>query len=143
MYLLDTSVASELLSTRPNMRIVEWFRATPQSLVYLPAATIGELQKFVERDRRSELEAALEKERRLSRLIAEYPVLPADLSVFIAWGRLMAGIKGRAKDRLAIDGIIAATASVHDMMVATGNEKDFQRSPVPLINPFLPRSAGR
>ena len=32
------------------MRIEEWFRDTPQFLVYLPIATIGELQKFVERD---------------------------------------------------------------------------------------------
>ena len=122
------------------MRIEEWFRDTPQFLVYLPAATIGELQKFVERDRPRNPEEALEKETRLSRLIAEYPVLPADLRVFIEWGRLMSGIKGRAKDRLAIDGIIAATARVHDMSVITGNEKDFQRFPVRVINPYKPAS---
>ncbi|MCY4010237.1 MAG: PIN domain-containing protein [Anaerolineaceae bacterium] len=136
MYVLDTSVTSELLSQEPHRKVAEWFIATAPSLMYLPTATIGELQKFVERDRRSNPQVANEKENRISWLVARYPMLTADLPVFVEWGKLMSGIKGRAKDRLAIDGIIAATASVHNMMVATGNEKDFQRFPVPVINPY-------
>lgn len=136
MYVLDTSVVSELLSQEPDRKVAEWFIATAPSLMYLPTATIGELQKFVERDRRSNPEAAREKEIGVNRLIARYPLLPADLAVFREWGKLMSGIKGRAKDRLAMDGIIAATASLHGMVVATGNERDFQRFPVRVINPY-------
>ena len=141
MYVLDTSVASELLNTKPDMYIEEWFLATPRSLIHLPTATIGEMQKFVERDRRSNAEAAYQKESWMNWLIGQCQVLTADLAVFIEWGKLMSGIKGRAKDRLAIDGIIAATASVHNMVVATGNERDFQRFPVPVINPCRQRSS--
>ena len=121
------------------MKVEEWFIATPSSSIHLPTATIGEPQKFVERDRSSNPHEAYEKENRMNRLIARYQVLPADLAVFVEWGKLMSGIKGRTKDRLAIDGIIATTASVHGMIVATGNEQDFQRFPVRLINPYQPR----
>ena len=140
MYVLDTSVASELLSQEPDIKVEEWFMITPPSLIHLPTATIGELQKFVERDRVSNPDEAHEKENNVNRLIARYQVLPADTTVFKEWGRLMSGIKGRAKDQLAIDGIIAATARVHDMSVITGNERDFQRFPVRVINPFKPAS---
>jgi predicted nucleic acid-binding protein len=34
------------------------------------------------------------------------------------------------------DALIAATALVHDMTVATRNVRDFQRLGVPVINPF-------
>ena len=39
-------------------------------------------------------------------------------------------------ERLAEDAMIAATALVHDLTVATRNERDFHRFRVRVFNPF-------
>lgn len=35
------------------------------------------------------------------------------------------------------DSMIAATALLHQLVVATRNEKDFQKAGVAIVNPFL------
>ncbi len=56
----------------------------------------------------------------------------------ISGGRLNA-----AASRGTVDSLIAATAQVHELIVATRNTKDFQGCEVPLLNPWqydLPES---
>ncbi len=55
-----------------------------------------------------------------------------DTAVFRAWARLMHG----RSDTLADDARIAATAMVHNLIVVTRNERDFQPLRVPTLNPF-------
>jgi len=42
-------------------------------------------------------------------------------------------------DQLLKDAMIAATARVHGLLVATRNERDFRRLDVPTLNPFNAR----
>jgi toxin FitB len=42
----------------------------------------------------------------------------------------------RKPDELLEDAMIAATARVHHLMVATGNEADFRQFDVRILNPF-------
>ncbi len=49
-----------------------------------------------------------------------------------AWTRLMVG----KQDRLVEDGMIAAVAAVHRLIVVTRNVKDFNPFRVKIINPF-------
>ncbi len=58
-------------------------------------------------------------------------ILPIDLTVAELWGELNV-----PKPLLAIDGLLAATAIVHDMTLATRNTRDVARSGVRLVNPF-------
>jgi predicted nucleic acid-binding protein len=62
-------------------------------------------------------------------------VLPMDTECFRKWGRLMEG----KPDGLLEDAMIAATARVHDLVVATRNERDFKRLDVRVLNPFAAR----
>jgi predicted nucleic acid-binding protein len=48
------------------------------------------------------------------------------------WARFMEG----KSDHLLEDAMIAATARVHALKVATRNENDFDHFPVDLVNPF-------
>jgi len=42
-------------------------------------------------------------------------------------------------DGLMEDAMIAATARVHDLVIATRNERDFKRLDVRVLNPFAAR----
>ena len=54
-----------------------------------------------------------------------------DSRVADRWGRL------NVPDPLpAVDGLLAATALVHDLTVVTRNARDFVRAGVPVVNPF-------
>jgi toxin FitB len=65
-------------------------------------------------------------------LAAVYEVLPMDTQCFREWGRLM----DRKPDGLMEDAMIAATARVHRLIVATRNERDFRQLDVRILNPF-------
>jgi predicted nucleic acid-binding protein len=58
-----------------------------------------------------------------------------DTECFREWGRLMEG----KPDELMEDAMIAATARVHDLIVATRNERHFKRLDVRVLNPFAAR----
>jgi predicted nucleic acid-binding protein len=59
-------------------------------------------------------------------------VLAMDSLCFREWARLMEG----KSDYLLEDAMIAATARVHTLTVATRNENDFTHFRVELVNPF-------
>jgi hypothetical protein len=61
-----------------------------------------------------------------------YTILPADGAIFREWARLMHGISA---DQSA-DAMIAATARVLRLIVATRNVKDFKSFHVEVFNPF-------
>ena len=58
-----------------------------------------------------------------------------DAPCFLEWGR----IKADKPARILEDAIIAATARVHDLVVATRNERDFAGFQVRVFNPFSVR----
>jgi len=68
----------------------------------------------------------------LDELESTYNVLPMDAACFREWARVM---EGKA-DHLLEDAMIAATARVHALKVATRNENDFALFRVDLVNPF-------
>lgn len=134
-YLLDTNVVSELRKPRPHGAVVEWLTGLREEQVFLSAATLGELQAGVEMTRRRDAEKASEIERWVDQIAGSYHVLPMDTACFREWGRLMHG----KSDHLIEDGMIAATARAHDLVVATRNEGDFHQLGVAVLNPCRTR----
>ena len=131
-YLLDTNVVSELRKPRPHGGVIAWINSLRDDQVCLSAVTMGELQIGIERTRTQDPSKAREIERWADHLEEFYDVLPMDSQCFREWGRLM---KGRP-DHLLEDVMIAATARVHSLQVATRNERDFASLSVEFVNPF-------
>jgi toxin FitB len=131
-YLLDTNVVSETRKPRPHGAVMEWLRGLEGRRTFLSAVTLGELQVGVEKTRRRDPLKAEEIERWADQLAATYEVLPMDVSCFREWARI-AYIK---QPGLLEDAMIAATARVHSLIVATRNERDFQQLDVRTFNPF-------
>lgn len=131
-YLLDTNVVSELRRPRPHGAVVAWISDQEEEQLFLSAVTVGELQAGMERIRHQDPAKAKEIERWVDQLAASYQILPMDTQCFREWGRIM---HNKQPDLLE-DAMIAATARVHGLIVATRNEQDFGQLDVRVLNPF-------
>lgn len=131
-YLLDTNVVSELRKPRPHGAVVAWINDRQDEQLFLSAVTLGELQAGIERTRSHDAAKAKEIELWAEQLASSYQILPMDTTCFREWGRIIA----RKPDELLEDAMIAATARVRNLIVATRNEADFKRLDVRIVNPF-------
>ncbi len=46
-FLLDTNTVSELVSVKPNQRVLDWLDAADENRLYLSAMTLGEIRRGV------------------------------------------------------------------------------------------------
>jgi predicted nucleic acid-binding protein len=134
MFLLDTNVISEVRKARPHGALLHWLHQVPSSKISLSAITIGELQAGVLKTRRNDPEKADELDLWIDALCMSHNVLPVDVAVAREWSKMM---HGRSRT-LMEDAMIAATAHVHGLTIATRNVKDFKIFQVPVFNPFEP-----
>ncbi len=132
MYLLDTNVISELRRQRPHGAVVAWLAGVDNQDLHLAAVTLGELQAGVEITRGQNPERASQIESWIDQIAQTWNVLPADTRIFRVWARLM----HRRSDDLLADALIAATATVHHLVVVTRNVRDFAALEVETLNPF-------
>ena len=134
-FLLDTNVLSEARKAkRADPRVVSWIAAHRQEL-YLSVLVTGEVRRGIEVIRRRDRSAAGVLERWLRTLEAEFDerILPVDAAVADRWGRLMA-----ERTLPVIDGLLAATALVHGLTLATRNVRDVSPTGVPTVDTFVP-----
>ena len=131
-YLLDTNIISEIHKPKPHGAVVAWFDALRDEQVCLSAVTLLELQEGIERTRRQDDAKATAIEAWVDDLENSSLILPMDGRCFRETARVMVG----KQEELFYDAMIAATARVHRLTVATRNEKDFKRLGVEIINPF-------
>ena len=134
MYLLDTNVVSELRRRKPNPTVVQWVDSVPADRLFLSAVTVGEIQAGIEVTREQDSKKADELEGWLVQVVASHEVLSMDANVFREWARL----KHRRSNTLIVDAMIAATAKVHALTVATRNLTDFNTLGVSTFDPFDP-----
>lgn len=132
MSLLDTNVISELRKPRPHGAVVAWLEGVANDDLHLSAVTLGELQAGVEITREQDPAKADEIESWIDQVASSWNVLPLDGRTFRAWARLM----HRRSDDLLIDGLLAATAQVHHLVVVTRNVRDFVPFGVDTHDPF-------
>ena len=133
-YLIDTNVISELRKgKRADPALRSWFAELADTDIYLSVLTLGEIRQGIENIRRRDAEAARTLESWLGRVSEAHAdrVLPIDRAIAEEWGRL-----GVPDPLPAIDGLLAATAKVTGLTLATRNTADFLNSGIPLLNPF-------
>jgi predicted nucleic acid-binding protein len=131
-YLLDTNVVSELRKPKPHGGVLAWLNELQETQICVSAVTIGELQTGVELSRAQDPHKAAQIEAWIDLLEESFQVLPMNALCFRQWARLMSS----RRDDLLEDAMIAATARVHDLVVATRNERDFASLGVQILNPF-------
>jgi toxin FitB len=132
VFLLDTNVISELRKRKPNGGVLAWIETVADRDLFLSAVTLGEIQAGIELTREQDAGKALELERWLEQITADFGVLPMDGKTFRVWAQLMHG----RSNTISEDLMIAATAKANNLTVVTRNTKNFKGLGVRLINPF-------
>ena len=133
-YLIDTNVWSELQKrSRIDPGVQRWFAEVAMDEVYLSVLVVGEVRCGIERLRRRDLQQASRLETRLAQLTSAMSgrILPLSLPIAEQWGRINV-----PNPLPVVDGLLAATALVHDLTLVTRNVRDVERSGVKLLNPF-------
>jgi predicted nucleic acid-binding protein len=131
MYLIDTNVLSE--ARRGSPQALGWMRSVDPDRLHLSVITLGEIMRGIALKERSDPQAAAHLSAWLTRLRHDHAarILPVTDRVAVEWGRLSA-----LRPRGGADGLIAATAIVHDLVVVTRNVADFADSGAACLNPW-------
>lgn len=118
---------------RGNEKVRAWFSRVADEELYLSVLVIGEIRRGVEAIRRRDARQAASLEHWLRRLVVDHAerLLPLDLPVAEEWGRLTA-----VRSVSVIDTLLAATARVHGLILATRNVRDVAWTGVDCVNPF-------
>ena len=132
-YLLDTVVLSELRKSKPAPAVLRWVRAQQPQQLFISVVSVGEIERGIEKARKSEPAFASELGQWLETLLAVYGehILPVSTPIARRWGSLSAKLGNDGADIL-----IAATALTHGLTVATRNVKHFLPTGVSVLNPF-------
>ena len=135
-WLIDTSIISALMGSRPlHSGIAHFFENVPDVRLRLSVLTIGELRKgigLLPNDFSTSETFARSKRSRLARKLDELQslwadrILPISLEVAAKWGELSARYQHGGNIVPAIDGLIAATAYVYNLVVVS-NDAFFPR----------------
>ena len=131
MYLVDTNVVSE--ARRGSPQATGWLRAVDPASVHLSTLTLGEIMRGIAIKQKSDPKAAGHLTEWLLKLRHDHAdrILAVTDQISVEWGRIAA-----IRPRGDIDGLIAATAIVHDLILVTRNVGDFKDTGVSVINPW-------
>ena len=133
IYLVDANVLSEPTKQTADSRVVTWLNANESNLI-VDSIIIGELRIGIHAlprgRKRNQLEQWYEA------VVETIECIPWDATISQRWAALVVELKRKGETVPLLDGMIAATALQHDLIVATRNTRDFQKTGVKTLNPF-------
>ncbi|MFY9685363.1 MAG: type II toxin-antitoxin system VapC family toxin [Pseudolabrys sp.] len=137
-YLLDTNIISEVRKgAKCDVNVAAWYDSIGDADIFLSVLVLGEIRKGVERARSSDPAQARALEKWLTTVAESFAerVLTVDQAVADEWGRM-----GAKRSVSTVDALLAATAKVHGMTLATRNVSDVADLGADFINPFERRA---
>lgn len=135
-FLLDTNVISEIRKrdqAHPN--VARWVADTPVREMGTSVLVLAEIRRGIESKRRRDPGQAEALDRWFVQMRTRLGdrVLAIDEPIAEAWAIMS------VPDPLPlIDGLLAATAKIHDLTLVTRNGADVARTGVPIVDPFAP-----
>ena len=133
-YLLDTNIISEIRKgPRCHPNVAAWYSNIEEESLYLSVLVLGEIRKGIEGLRDRDAGKANELDLWLEQLQTSFQsqILPVDTAISQEWGRLSS-----LHTVPVIDGLLAATATAHRLVLVTRNTRDFADLGIHLLNPF-------
>lgn len=135
-WLVDTNVLSELRKgDRADRGVRAWFDDAREDDLFTSVLVLGEIRRGIESIRRRDVPSAMALEQWLERISIDFAerVLPVDARVADRWGCL------NVPDPIpTVDGLLAATALVHDLVLVTRNVRDVERTGARVFDPAAP-----
>ena len=132
-YLVDANVLSEATRPDPDLGVVDWLRRHEREMAVDPVI-LGEVRFGIlllpQGRRRARLESWFDTG------VERIHCLPWDAATGMRWAQLLADLRAIGQAMPVKDSMIAATALVHRLIVATRNRNDFEKARVTIVNPF-------
>src|SRR6056297_1307436 len=127
---------SELVKATPDENVINWINNTPDERLFLSVITIGEIRKGLTKLPDSKKKYQLTNW--LNTLLENYEarIYPVDLAVAESWGTIQGKAENNGTPVASVDGLIAAVAQTHNLIIVTRNEKDFAATNVTIVNPW-------
>lgn len=136
-YLVDTNLPSELTKPMPDPCVAEFLIRAGREHVFVSVVTIGEICKGIailpESRKRTELRDWLDS---VLRPWFAGRLLPVTEEIAERWGALTGEQRSLGRQVTMADGLIAATALEHGLVLATRNVRDFEGLGVSIVNPW-------
>ena len=132
-YLVDANVLSEPTKPFPNPRVVEWLRVQEREIAVDPVI-LGELRFGILILPKGRKRTALE--RWFNGGVGRLHCVAWDADTGLQWAELLARLRAGGKAMPVKDSLIAATAIVHGLAVATRNRDPFVNAGVRIVDPF-------
>ena len=133
-YLVDANVLSEATKPTPDPRVMEWLRVCEPDITVNPVI-LGELRFGILILPKGRKRTALE--RWFNAGAGRLHCLPWDADTGLKWAELLARLRTTGKAMPIKDSLIAATAVVHGLAIATRNRADFLNAGVRVVDPFV------
>jgi predicted nucleic acid-binding protein len=132
-YLVDANILSEPTKPAPHPGVVEWLRRNERDLAIDPVI-LGEVRFGILLLPPGKRRARLERwfDAGAQRLLC----LPWEAQMGLRWAELLATLRASGRAMPVKDSLIATTALVHRLAVATRNRTDFEKAGVEVIDPF-------
>ena len=134
-YLADSNLICEQTKSHASAQAVQWLDAHAEEIV-IDAVVLGEIwdgiASLTDGRKKRDLEGWFAKLRRSA------ICLPWTGDTAVVWGDLKQEVRRRGFTVGIKDTMIAATAKLHGLTVATRNVDDFTRCGMPVVNPFAP-----
>jgi predicted nucleic acid-binding protein len=132
-FLVDANVLSEPTKATPNRRCLEWLKRHEREIAVDPIV-LGEIRFGI---------LLLAKGRRRRKLeqwfdagVQLLQCLSWEAETGLRWAALLATLRQTGRAMPIKDSLIAATALVHGLTVATRNRSDFEKAGVKVLDPF-------
>jgi len=138
MFLIDTNIISELRKAeRCDANVATWYASVNDDDLYLSVLVTGEIRKGIELSRSRDRQKSEKLQSWLHALEQGFGdrILPINFAIANEWGRLAA-----LRSLPVIDGLLAATARVYDLVLVIRNINDVAGLDVKILNPFAPSS---
>ena len=133
-YLLDTNVLSETRRQQPDDRVLAFLRSAGRSNLFVSVMVLGELRKGVAIKARTDPAVARSIAAWVDALESQFAkrILAIDAATSRLWGEWSA-----QRPRAIVDTLLAATAEVHGLTLATRNMRDVSDLPIVCVDPWL------
>ncbi|MDD2597643.1 MAG: type II toxin-antitoxin system VapC family toxin [Kiritimatiellae bacterium] len=137
-YLIDTCVISEFTKKSPSQKVIRFLNNMNDIDVAISVITIGEIKSGVvcvsDERKRDRLERWFNEE-----LLLRFKgrTISIDAETMLTWGGMVSKLKTRGITLPVMGSLLAAQCKQHKLCIITRNVKDFEKTEISVVNPWL------